>query len=132
MENTSKMKAVICTKYGGPEVLQFQEVDKPTPKDNEVLIKIFATTAYEGDCELRSLKFPSLMSLSMRIYVGLRKPRRITILGQELAGEIEAVGKDVKLFKEGDQVFAHTGFGMGAYAEYICRPEESEGIKGFD
>jgi len=124
------MKAIVWTEYGPPDVLQLREVEKPAPKKDEVLIKIFATTAYAGDCELRSLKFPSIMSLSMRIYVGLRKPRRITILGQELAGEIEAVGKDVKLFKEGDQVFAHTGFGMGAYAEYICRPEESEGIKG--
>ncbi len=124
------MKAIVWTEYGPPDVLQLREVEKPAPKKDEVLIRIYATTVYAGDCELRSLKFPLLMSLPMRIYVGLRKPRRITILGQELAGEIEAVGKDVRFLKEGDQVFAHTGFGMGAYAEYICRPEESEGIKG--
>jgi NADPH:quinone reductase-like Zn-dependent oxidoreductase len=124
------MKVIVWTKYGPPDVLQLKEVAKPAPKEDEVLIRIYATTVYAGDCELRSLKFPLLMSLPMRIYVGLIRPRRITILGQELAGEIEAVGKDVKLFKEGDQVFAHTGFGMGAYAEYICRPEEPEGIKG--
>ncbi|MHA1937040.1 MAG: NAD(P)-dependent alcohol dehydrogenase [Candidatus Thorarchaeota archaeon] len=124
------MKAIVWTKYGPPDVLQLKEVEKPAPKEDEVLIRIYATTVYAGDCEFRSLKFPPLMSLSMRIYVGLRKPTRIKILGQELAGEIESVGKDVKLFKEGDQVFAHTGFGMGAYAEYICRPEEPEGIKG--
>jgi NADPH:quinone reductase-like Zn-dependent oxidoreductase len=124
------MKAIVWTKYGPPDVLQLKEVEKPTPKEDEVLIRIYATTAYAGDCELRSLKFPLLMSLSMRIYNGLSKPTRITILGQELAGEIESVGKNVKLFKEGDQVFAHTGFGMGAYAEYICLPEKPEGIKG--
>ncbi|MES0340647.1 MAG: alcohol dehydrogenase catalytic domain-containing protein, partial [Anaerolineales bacterium] len=113
------MKAIVWTKYGPPDVLQFKEVEKPTTKKDEVLIRIYATTAYAGDCELRSLKFPPLMSLSMRIYVGLKKPTRIKILGQELAGEIESVGKDVTRYRKGDQVFAHTGFGMGAYAEYI-------------
>ena len=121
------MKAIIWTKYGPPDVLQLKEVEKPTPKEDEVLIRIYATTVTAGDCEARSLKFPILLlSLSMRIYVGLRKPKKITILGQELAGEIESVGKDVRLFKEGDQVFAATGFGFGAYAEYICLPEKPE------
>jgi NADPH:quinone reductase-like Zn-dependent oxidoreductase len=117
------MKAIVWTKYGPPDSLQLQEVEKPTPKDNEVLIRIYATTVIAGDCELRSLKFPSLLRLLMRIYVGLRKPKRITILGQELAGEIEAVGKDVKLFRKGDHVFAAAGFGFGTYAEYKCLPE---------
>jgi NADPH:quinone reductase-like Zn-dependent oxidoreductase len=124
------MKAIVWTKYGPPDVLQLKEVEKPTPKEDEVLIRIVATTVTAGDCETRSLKFPLLLWLLMRIYVGLRKPKRITILGQELAGEIESVGKDVKLFKEGDQVFAATGFGMGAHAEYICLPEEPEEIEG--
>ncbi len=124
------MKAIVWTKYGPPDGLELKEVEKPTPKDNEVLVKVYATTVTAGDCELRRLKFPLFMRLTMRIYVGLIRPTRMKIMGQELAGEIEAVGKDVKLFKEGDQVFAHTGFGMGAYAEYICRPEEPEGIKG--
>ena len=121
------MKAIVWTKYGPPDVLQLKEVEKPVPKEDEVLIRIYATTVTAGDCEARSLKFPILLlSLSMRIYVGLRKPKKITILGQELAGEIESVGKDVRLFKEGDQVFAATGFGFGAYAEYICLPEKPE------
>jgi len=120
------MKAIVWTKYGPPDVLQLQEVDKPIQKDNEVLIRIYATTAFAGDCELRSLKFPIYLSLPMRIYVGFRKPERITIIGQELAGEVEAVGKDVKRFKEGDQVFGTTGFGMGAYAEYKCMAENPE------
>jgi 2-desacetyl-2-hydroxyethyl bacteriochlorophyllide A dehydrogenase len=118
------MKAIVWTKYGPPEVLQLREVAKPAPKETEVLIRIHATTVTAGDCEMRSLKFPVWLSLPMRIYAGIKNPQRVTILGQELAGEIESVGKDVKLFKKGDKVFATTGFGFGAYAEYKCLPEE--------
>lgn len=117
------MKAIMWTKYGSPDVLQLKEIAKPTPGANEVLIKIYATTVTAGDCEARNLKMPVLIRLPMRMYAGLRKPKRITILGQELAGEIEAIGKDVKRFKAGDQVFGTTGLGFGAYAEYICLPE---------
>ncbi len=117
------MKAIVWTKYGSADGLQLQEVAKPAFKDNEVLIKIHATTVTAGDCEARALKFPLLYRLPMRLYVGLRKPQRVTILGQELAGEIEAVGKDVTRFKPGDQVFAATLFRFGAYAEYACLPE---------
>jgi len=124
------MKAVIWTKYGPPDVLKLREVEKPTPKDNEVLIRIYAATAFAGDCEMRSLKFPLYLSLPMRLYIGFMRPKRIIILGQELAGEIESVGKDVKRFKKGDQVFRSTGFRMGAYAEYICLPEELQEITG--
>jgi NADPH:quinone reductase-like Zn-dependent oxidoreductase len=124
-----KMKAIVWTKYGGPETLQLREIDKPTPRDNEILIKIHATTVTAGDCEARSLSLYFWLRLLVRIYMGLREPKRVTVLGQELAGEVESIGKDVKLFKIDDQVFAALGFPLGAYAEYICLPEESKGGK---
>ena len=113
------MRAIVFTKYGPPDVLQLKEVAKPAPKDDEVLIRIVATTVTAGDVILRSLKFP--LSIVFGLVFGLGKNK---ILGHELAGEIESAGKDVKLFKKGDQVFASTGTGGGAYSEYICLPEE--------
>ena len=117
------MKAMVCTRYGPPDVLQLRELEKPTPKDNEVLVRVHAATVTKGDCELRSLNLPLTWQLFVRIGFGFRAPRK-KILGQELAGEIESVGRDVKLFKKGDQVFAFTGLHLGAYAEYNCLPEK--------
>lgn len=124
------MKAIVWTRYGPPEVLQLKEVDKPSPKDNEVLVKIFATTVTAGDCELRSLNLPFYISLPMRMWIGFNKPKENTIPGTELAGEIEAVGADVKLFKPGDQVYGSAGMGFGANAEYICLPEQPGEMEG--
>jgi NADPH:quinone reductase-like Zn-dependent oxidoreductase len=124
------MKAIVWTKYGSPDVLQLKEVEKPAPKEDEVLIRIYATTVTAGDCELRNLKFPIYLSLVMRLWRGLIKPRETSILGTELAGEIESVGKDVKLFKVGDQVFGSAGMSFGANAEYICLPEKPGEMEG--
>ncbi|MCK4900666.1 MAG: NAD(P)-dependent alcohol dehydrogenase, partial [Anaerolineales bacterium] len=124
------MKAIVWTKYGPPEVLQLQEVEKPIPKDDEILIRIYATTVTAGDCELRSLKLPLIIGFPMRIWIGLLKPKETTIPGTELAGEMEDVGKDIKLFKEGDQVFGAAGMGFGANAEYICLPERPGDMEG--
>jgi NADPH:quinone reductase-like Zn-dependent oxidoreductase len=117
------MKAIVATRYGGPEVLQLQEVKKPTPKDNEILIKVQATTVTAGDFRMRSFTVPPLFWLPARITLGFTKPKQ-PIYGMELAGDVEVVGKDVTRFHAGDQVFASTlTENFGAYAEYKCMPE---------
>lgn len=117
------MKAIVYTEYGPPEVLRVEEVDKPTPRDDEVLIRTHAATVVAGDCEFRAFNFPLWLWLPLRLCAGLRKPKRANILGQELAGVVEAVGKDVTRFKVGDPVFAATEISLGAYAEYKCLRE---------
>ncbi len=118
------MKAIVHTKYGPPDELQLKEVEKPVPRDNEVLIKIHATTVTTSDCNVRNFTFvPKLFLFFSRMYFGLRKPK-INILGIDLAGEIEAIGKDVKRFKKGDQVFGTSEPALGAHAGYICIPED--------
>ncbi|MDA2236342.1 NAD(P)-dependent alcohol dehydrogenase [Bacillus cereus] len=113
------MKAIICTKYGPPNVLQLQNVEKPKPKKNEVLVKIHATSVSTGDCRIRGFNSPLLFWIPMRIILGFRKPRK-PILGVELSGEIEDIGTDVTQLKKGDQVFALTELNLGGYAEYTC------------
>lgn len=120
------MKAVVWTQYGPPDVLQLREVKKPTPEGDEILIRVNATTVTTGDCELRGLKLPIYLSLPMRIWLGFQRPRDGMIPGTDLAGVVEATGKEVKTFKEGDQVFGTTGLDFGAYAEYKCMPEKPE------
>lgn len=113
------MYAIVWKKYGKPAGLKYKEVEKPSPADDEVLIKIHATTVTAGDTEMRGLKFTFLLTLMIRLYMGFFKPRQ-KILGQELVGTIETVGTEVTKFKVGDKVIATTGFKFGGYAEYIC------------
>ena len=124
------MKAIVCTKYGPPEVLQLKEVEKPTPKEDEVLIRVYATPVSFGEIKVRNFTFPPrefwmpiVLYPSARIQFGYGKPKK-QILGSELAGEIESVGNGVTRFKEGDQVFGYLGPGFGANAEYLCVPED--------
>ncbi|MEB2628189.1 NAD(P)-dependent alcohol dehydrogenase [Peribacillus frigoritolerans] len=117
------MKAIVYTKYGPPDVLHLKEVEKPDPKENEILIKVKAATVTMGDIRSRSFTVPLSVWLPARIIMGLRRPKK-TILGLELSGEVESVGKDVKLFKAGDQIFAASQVGYGAYAEYKCLRED--------
>jgi len=124
------MKAIVRTEYGAPDVLHLTEVEKPTPKDNEILVRVYATSVNFGDLMARNFKaisprkfnMPFFLWLPAKIAFGLGKPI-ITVLGSELAGEVEAVGKDVTKFKAGDQIFAYLGMNMGANAEYVCIPE---------
>lgn len=126
------MKAVIWTEYGPPDVLQIQEIEKPTPQDNDILIKIKATSVNYGDLLARNFKsvtprefnMPFLFWLLSRLFFGFKNPK-MKILGSEFAGEIEATGKNVKRFKTGDAVFGYLGQNMGAYAEYLCVNEDS-------
>ena len=118
------MKAIICTKYGPPEVLQLVETEKPDPKDNEVLVKIHSGSVTIGDVLMRSLNLPFLFRIPFKLIYGINKPRK-KIPGMEFAGEVEAVGNNVKLFKKGDQIYGTTTkLSSGGYAEYLCVPEK--------
>jgi NADPH:quinone reductase-like Zn-dependent oxidoreductase len=123
--NWRTMRAVVCTRYGPPDVLELRDVQKPVPKDDEVLIRIRATTVSAADCELRRLDFPSWVWVPMWLVLGILRPRQ-PVFGHELAGDVDAVGKDVRSLSKGDQVFAAVPIGRGAYAEYICLRENPE------
>ncbi|MGD2162964.1 MAG: NAD(P)-dependent alcohol dehydrogenase [Anaerolineales bacterium] len=124
------MKAVIWTQYGPPEVLELGQVEKPVPGDGEILIRVHATTVTKGDSEMRSLDFPFLLGIPMRIWMGFFKPKRGKLLGTEFAGVIEEMGKNVTRFKVGDEVFGSAGMNLGTNAEYICLSENPDDMGG--
>lgn len=115
------MKAMVCTRYGPPEVLELQELEKPVPKADEIRIKVRASTATAGDCEMRSFTFPLFLWIPLRLFFGVRKPR-LKVLGQEFAGEVESAGEEQTLFKKGDRVFGSTELRLGANADHMCLP----------
>lgn len=122
------MKAVVWNAYGPPEVLSVKDVVKPIPKRDEVLIKIQAASVSAGDCEIRSMRFPLMFRVMLRLYFGIRKPRE-TVLGQEISGEVVELGSDVTSFNIGDKVFATTGLKFGGYGEYICiKAKRNDGV----
>jgi NADPH:quinone reductase-like Zn-dependent oxidoreductase len=118
------MRAAVCTSYGPPDVVQLRDVPVPVPRDDEVLVRVRATTVSAADCELRRFDFASWVWVPIRLWAGLRRPRH-AVLGQELAGDIDAVGKHVRSFEKGDRVFAATGVGLGAHAQYVCLREKA-------
>lgn len=122
------MKAVVCSKYGPPEVLQLKEVEKPVPGKNEICIKIFATSVTASDCIIRGFKVPMKFWIPMGLVIGFRKPKK-PILGIVFSGEVESVGDDIKSFKKGDPVYGFDRFGFGAYAEYKCIPRDGLLVK---
>ena len=122
------MKAIVWTKYGPPDALQLKDVETPTPKEDEVLIRVHAATASTADTELRRLKLPLFFAVFLRLYLGFLKPTRIRILGTEFAGEVVSVGKDVTGCQPGDQVYGYTGLSMGTYAEYLCLSENPSAL----
>ncbi len=125
MGNQWNMTAVVCNRYGGPEELQLVKIAKPTPKDNEILVRVYATTVTAGDTRMRSFTVPRAHWIFARFYLGLFKPKR-KIFGMELSGKVEAIGKHVTRFKVGDEVFGSTmPTGFGGYAEYKCFPEDT-------
>ena len=113
------MRAVVCPRYGGPEVLELREVERPRPKDDEVCIRVKATAVTASDIFIRSSDLPLRVRIPMRLMIGITRPRR-SVIGLVLAGDVESVGRDVKRFAPGDEVYGLTGFGLGAYAEYKC------------
>jgi len=119
------MRAVVWTAYGPPEVLEVREVPRPVPRDGEVLVRVHAATVFTGDAELRRFQIPSLFWLLMRLSIGLARPTRVTVLGQEMAGEVAEVGSGVTRYEVGDEVFGATGAHFGGNAEYVCLPEDS-------
>jgi NADPH:quinone reductase-like Zn-dependent oxidoreductase len=123
MKEMARMKAVVCTGYGPPEVLKVAEVNIPVPGDNEVRIKVHSTTCHIGDIRIRSFDVPFWQRIPFRLYLGIRRPKR-SIQGMELSGVVDEVGRDVKRLKKGDRVMACAGFVFGAHAEYCCLPGE--------